>query len=601
MNNLGFCVFGRPTQHEFISNGLFQELRYGEKTYLNLPGNVSLQKGNKIATISREAVNEIEIIRVLVFEYAESIDGRPGGFVGSGIAFSGVPTKKLILGGLRNIHSLAINLLDSEQKFKQRTLDTNAIKLINPSADGLIHGNKINIKTSINTDVFYGLKLEGPLFYYLFSAIQGFMMNPTFRNIDTFYVTEDESLLKSFITDKRLINLSHVLDFSTLFKKSNDLLSEKKIELNKAKNELNNIEEYKKRVISDIDQLKKTSESLKNEISELIRIKENRIKESNNIEQNILSKQNELKNFQNSIDEKKQELTKIKNTKFNHFKELISSNHFREEKNKYESVFGDKIETKETTIKNLEEELYKIENRPLLNKRKIIVLSVLSLMMFFTGFFINYKFFKENNRNDQTITSSTETKSIETEKIKFNAPKEYTISEFLNLNDDDIQKHKSELDSLIGKIEAVKSEYFNDYDFSNFFERKWNFAEIIDYHVEIEKGLARLERIKSIYEANSKPLNNLENYIISLEFKNDESSFSSSKRNEILKEYLEDPKNIYSAMDIKELNTIKDFEKEKPLLFMHFRWMINELSEYKEIDADIVKTNKKVHNVILAK
>lgn len=601
MNNLGFCVFGRPTQHEFISNGLFQELRLGEKTYLSLPGNANFQKGSKIATVSRDVFNETEIIRVLVFEYAESINARSGGFVGSGIAFSGIPTKKLILAGLRGIHSQALSLLDSQQKFKQVTLDTNSIKLINPNTEGLITGNIIKGKLQINTDLYYGLKLEGPLFYYLFSAIQGFMMNPTFRNIDTLYVSEDESLLRSFINEKRLINLSHILDFSTLFKKSNELLNEKKIELNKAKNELNNIEEDKKRVIYDIGQLKKTTESIKNEISELTIIKEKKSEEIKATEQSIFAKQNELKKQQNSIDEKANELNKIKNIKFNLFRELINSGHFREEKNKYENEFEIKLEIKETKIKNLKEELNRIKNRPMLNRRKIILLSVMFLMMFSSGFFTHYKFFNKSRKNHEIVTASSVQNPIETEKIKFDAPEEYSISKFLNLNHDDIEKHKSELDVFIGNIKDVKSEDFNNYDFSNFFERKWNFAEIIDYNVEIEKGLARLERIKGIYEANSKPLNSLANFIIPFETTTEKKIYSSDRRNEIIKEYLNDPKNIYTKMGIENLDKIRDFEKEKPLLFMHFRWVIKEKSEYEGDNSDIKKTNKKEHNVILSK
>lgn len=54
-------------------------------------------------------------------------------------------------------------------------------------------------------------------------------------------------------------------------------------------------------------------------------------------------------------------------------------------------------------------------------------------------------------------------------------------------------------------------------------------------------------------------------------------------------------------MGIQELETVKDYEVEKPLLFMHFRWMIKGLSTYGENNADILKTSEKVHNVILAK
>src|SRR5690606_14137568 len=135
------------------------------------------------------------------------------------------------------------------------------------------------------------------------------------------------------------------------------------------------------------------------------------------------------------------------------------------------------------------------------------------------------------------------------------------------------------------------------------------FAEIIDYDEKrIDNGMDRLKRIKKIQEKHNKSKLFFEElYLLPTITENgfikEEIDFKTSKRNEILKQYLGMEGNVYATLD---LNTISDFEKEMPLLYMHFRWMVYNLSSYNEgenksIQADILNTTQTKHNVLLKK
>src|SRR5690554_347691 len=120
MERVGFGIFGRPVKHEYVSNGLFRSLQLESETYLNLPNSAKLGKNDRIIKVSRQIIkpDNIEIIKIYIFDYAESIKERKGGFVGSAYVFTGLPTKDLLYNTVKEIHSKALSLLDENRKFK---------------------------------------------------------------------------------------------------------------------------------------------------------------------------------------------------------------------------------------------------------------------------------------------------------------------------------------------------------------------------------------------------------------------------------------------------------------------------------------------------
>jgi hypothetical protein len=168
---------------------------------------------------------------------------------------------------------------------------------------------------------------------------------------------------------------------------------------------------------------------------------------------------------------------------------------------------------------------------------------------------------------------------------------------------DEQARHKNALDVFLSEIEKADT---SKIDLTNLYKRKWNFAEIIDYNKEaIDAGLSRLKRIKSIFENLGQPTSFFtDQFIINSNgnLRSETFDFNSTKRNEILKKYLSKSGNIYKDLNL-QTEGIQDFEKDLPLLYMHFRWVVYNLSEYKEgdspKDADILKTNKTKHIVPL--
>src|SRR5690554_2501667 len=143
MKKVGFGFFGRPVGHRCVSNGLFRSLQLEDETYLNLPNNINLAKGERIIKISRQAYdsNLYEVIKVYIFDYAESLSinktGRGGGYVGSAYVFTGNPTQKLLYNAVKHVHPKVLKLLDENGKFKDRDFNINVNELVSPTENGL--------------------------------------------------------------------------------------------------------------------------------------------------------------------------------------------------------------------------------------------------------------------------------------------------------------------------------------------------------------------------------------------------------------------------------------------------------------------------------
>jgi hypothetical protein len=245
------------------------------------------------------------------------------------------------------------------------------------------------------------------------------------------------------------------------------------------------------------------------------------------------------------------------------------------------------------------------------SRRLVLVLFIIQ----FSGiFYLEYKDGDKINERKWTGNTTTKAETIQTQgdgfhqqtKHGINAPQEYNINDFLALGSELIERHKDSLDMFIKWAATADPDILDSY---NFFDRHWNFAEVIDYNdSSIDSGLLRLKKIKGIYSKHGKKTDFFEEHYMVNDFslyEQKEHEFSTIARNEILSEYLKLPNNVYEQI-IGSISCSGDYEKSFPLLFMHFRWMVYGLSEYldggyRNPDADISKTTKTKHIVPLKK
>lgn len=608
INNVGFCVFGHAFGHQCVSNGLISDLKLEDQTYIKLPKGVFLNKENKpISIISREILsNGLEIIKIFIVNFAESLTvKRDGETVGCAIVFSGNPSSLLLNKALKKTFQESQKLIDNNCTFKTEDINKVNIDLINPTTDGLIEGELLIRSKNREIAGAFGVLSDGNIINQIMPIVQAFIYNPNFKNIEKLYVSEEITFLKKIFEDKKILTSRHILDYSKFHKSHLEKLSnqQKQIKLNDEKltrfeNEfkinklsrektLNELLEGQNQYKSRISQLKDEGQEINAKLSQY---------------KNLLNeKQKQTHEISNEINQKKIELAKISQLKFNKFQELLDHNSFQEERNSYEQKFLVKQE-------QLNEKLAKLENQTMFTKRLAIVFGVLALLIFIGGGILGYSI--NNTANNDGVLVETiidqepkETKII-AEKTIIKAPQEHKVADFLTLSLEKQNSHKAELDKFIEEIQQAGTSKVN---ISNFLNRNWNFAEVIDYNKDIiDHGLARLKKIKLILEQNGKPISYFtEEFMIDSKekFNSREFDFRTASRNKILELYLQKPGNMYEGMNI-QTEGVTDFEKDLPLLYMHFRWVLFNLSNYKNsdgksTDADILKTNETKHNIPL--
>jgi hypothetical protein len=595
MGKVGFSIFGRPVKHEFKSNGLFTDLNIDEQTYLSLPGRGELKQGDNLTLVFRENIGNNEVIKIFSYDYAVSFNNRSGGFVGSGIVFNGIPTPKLLFSAYKAIHQEALKLLNAEKKFKEERPSFNAIDLINPATEGLV-GNSINSK-NINLKVgsSLGVRIDGPVQNHLMSVVQGFMFNPNFRTIEKLYVSSNQQLLVDCIGNDKIYGIQQLLDFSDHFKSQYESIG-------KLKKEREDLEDQIKSLQNDTNKINSTIRGLESQISEQQK-KKNELDESSEL---IIE---ELEKGKREKEKLRKVLDDLKREKTNSFVNLLNSKQFHSDRIKYLEKFENSISQLENDNKKLKQQLEDTKERPFLNQKTSVFLGLFSVILLFGSGFIGYKLKGRRIVAEQEITTDGPGLAVNTDnesssKAFISAPKEYTIKEFLSLSSEEITTHKNILDVFISGVESADP---NETDLSNFFDRKWNFAEVIDYDPRsIDNGLRRLKRIKDIYSKHGKNIDFFEKHFMVEDFESYDLKpfeFSTSKRQDILAKYLNQPNNIYISNGISDVYS-NNFEAEQPLLYMHFRWMVYVNSEYSDVngktkEADIVKTSKTKHIVPL--
>jgi len=557
MAKSGYIVFGRAYEHEYVSNGIIQELNYSRFSYLDIE--FELKPKDTFASITKyKAPNESEVTLILINSYAESFNGREGGFIGAGVAFIGAPTSKMML-KLANLHKESLKQLDEHGKFKRAELNKKLIKLpeLNERED-LISNYLKKYKQKENSS--FGVLASGNFYNELLSTAQGVTFHPDFSKFKKVFVSTQNELLSKLTTKKTWSYKLH--DYNSLWmklEKEHNKILEKNKEL---QSEVSKLEKEKKK-------LKENKTELKNDYNTLESEKEGLEKEIDELNQSI----NETRN---KSEESSKKLKHLENTIQQNFEKNLRDPRFEEQLKKFEKDILEKKERelkhdfdqdKKSLNKNIDE--LKGKNHSKKNEIKIITAFSLTTILLLSFFLI----FNSYNKNEAIATTpklpAKESFQNKPDFLKIELPEEMSTKELYELNDTELKRRKENIDLLIDLAINVNNDISRNAK-KKLIETEWKFYEILDENIQddIQSGLKRLQKIKDNYEKigiEDKSLFEPPRFLIlgkGIEIKDEEFEFDGDP-GKLFENYLENTNNIYSSLgfdiDVKKSNTYDAF------------------------------------------
>lgn len=599
MSLVGYTIFGRPVQHDYVSNGLFSELGLNNESYLS--DHINLKKGQSLAILKRyKDQNGVEVTIVFLNTYAESYNERPGGFVGAGIAFIGKPSTKLIYHRLKNLHQQSLKLVDSKNfKFQVSKFDPDQTKLPDLSEDGLFISRTPKKYTAKDSTI--AVSFSGSFYENLMSAIQGFCLNESYFSVKTAFVTNSENLLKSIVSDKSIYQIHNLLDYNYVFKKYSKLLADrkKKVEedIKSTKLKYNQQKAKDERLLNERDKELINKEQSLNKREKTIKDREDYKK---NLENKILSKSNDIGNLKDNIKklEIKEKNLKAQNTKIqnsinyskkNTFHESLNNPNFRDERKAFE----------ENIKRGYKEELEGNRKTDWLK----VLFALMSLGFLILSIILSYLWYK-NNIDLKKINYKLSQKTniinrLESEKKLNKLPIELSANDFFNLDNQLKADNKLSLKESIDFITNQNNDKNARESITNeLLKRKWNFREILYDNVpdSIMGGLKVLDKLKNKSNARDNDLLDSPLFLIkqlrNTELKEEKIELKEDMIDaDFLNEYLKRKDNIYDKLGIKynKPEEGQTFQDSDPVLLMHFRWMIY---NYKDKKKDIKEYKK---------
>lgn len=293
MDNIGFCVFGRPKGIESYQNGLIAQNKLEEALYLD-PDDVILQEKQFVICIEQKVIDGRKNVLISLNQQAyQHLEKRSGGFVGSAIAFVGYQVKGAkVFEGLRFLFKQVSQHVDKDGKFDAPSSKGWKIQLPDVSqaqsvfTKDKIIGNKVEKGSKICvlvTDLMKGAE----------AILEQLLINSEVSVFERIYITSQKEVFQDLQSKG-----AKTVNYSTFFnyEKHNARLSA----------QYNQVLEYKKQQEKEL--IEKRTDAEKEIFDFRQRETSQILKEKSKLQNEIKSLENEKITLQNTIEVNKSKI-----------------------------------------------------------------------------------------------------------------------------------------------------------------------------------------------------------------------------------------------------------------------------------------------------
>jgi hypothetical protein len=318
---IGYAVFGTPKGIQIISNGIFKTNDLGRSLYLSSE-HILLDHKEKVIMVKRVASdlnkpNSKDIIIIALYEKAlQCNENRPGGFIGSAIAFKDVlPDTNKLVRGLIHMYSKIKENVDADNRFLTPTSENWSENYIPDATNKSVFLNQKNeyvpIGDSGNAVIKINRFIEDSA-----AVLTHLLLNYNYHKYDHIYLTDSNDVLAKLENFKR-IDYSQPFSYASSIKRIKDFQIKELEALTKVRqensvvkketqqltNNISSLKNEKQLLTKKIARLKSEEEQLNEKIANLKNDYETKSKEmEEELERNLTTKKKELRKLQQEID-----------------------------------------------------------------------------------------------------------------------------------------------------------------------------------------------------------------------------------------------------------------------------------------------------------
>jgi len=397
MNNIGYAIYGRPTGFEVISNGAIKDLGIEDMLYIQGPfqGQI-LQPGESFYLLERIQNMQGKFWLFAHIAFARSYsDNRDGGFMGSAIAFTGIPSASFLTQAIHTLDSYIEREIEPTTfKFKSPSKNTWQTQILPTPDEGHLLRKENPFLTAINTAMPQAVMfVESEIGHRIGALIQSLILNSQFNGIGRIVFSAHPSHIPNGLPN---IQASDIFDYSY----QNGII-------------LKAGDEYQKQTKELVETIQQKKSELEKAIKD-IQLIEQRIEE---LRQHLAGKQSEL----SSVEQNYQAIQQASNASFEQLKtlhEVPFKTYIQGEKSKIENQYRYQLDEANQNVTHREQQVRKLHRTGNILKIAIAFLFLITLVLSYPHIFsgqdpVKSDLVKVNTNESATLPTELDAQKVE--------------------------------------------------------------------------------------------------------------------------------------------------------------------------------------------
>jgi hypothetical protein len=565
MNTIGYAIYGRPTGFEVISNGAIKDLGIEDMFYIQGPfqGQI-LQPGESFYLLERIQNMQGNFWLFAHIAFARSYsDNRDGGFMGSAIVFTGIPSASFLTQAIHTLDSYIEREIEPATfKFRSPSKNTWQTQILPTPDEGHLLRKENPFLTAINTAMPQAVMfVESEIGHRIGALIQSLILNSQFNGIGRIVFSAHPSHIPNGLPN---IQASDIFDFSY----QNGII-------------LKAGDEYQKQTKELVETIQQKKSELE-KVTKDIQVCEQRIEE---LRLHLAGKQSEL----SSAEQNYQAIQQASNASFEQLKTLHEVNfktYIQGEKSKIENQYRYQLDEANRNVTQQEQQVRKLHQTGNILKTGIVFLFLITSILGYQYFFLGQGQVKSDLVKDNSNESTklpTEPDAQKAEKMNSTAWMNHRqeVRYFLtDLMQEDVNLNSEKLQQLLIRhwhpLELFESDSTLVNGCRNLYLLEANLKRIHrspgTFNLCSQKGggFQEMPGLDSALIAQIQVHSNVF-FLDSLKEKNIEEKkekLEGRTLSELYDDYIQNPSNLYKKSGI----NVKALKKEG--LLMHFQWMV---------------------------